>query len=220
MELWKIVLLTLERAAGHVVRAVIGVVALCCGRATAYGIPLVAMDESKEGVNELFFAKITIALALIDKYDSRRLGQMRRDLSAIWLVRAGGAYFDPATRRCVLSWQNIITGDARSIAMTLVHEAAHARIFGRGVVKTPRATAARHEAAAVRQQIAFATLLPDNESLLKYYSTVLQKPWWTPEQMRVRKLEQMRAYGMPDWIVRRTERRNCSARCGYASRHD
>jgi len=196
-----------KSAAGYISRALIGIVALRCGRASAYGIPLVSLDDAKDGVNELFFAKVTLALGLIDKYDQPRLGRMRRDLSAIWLVRAGGVYFEVSTRRCVLSWQNVVAGDARSIAMTLVHEAAHARIFGRGVVKTPRATAARHEAAAVRQQIAFATLLPENDSLLKYYSTVLQTPWWTPEQMRERELEQLRAYDVPEWIVRRTMRR-------------
>jgi hypothetical protein len=194
-------------AVAYISRAVIGLVALRCGRASAYGIPLVSLDYAKDGVNELFFAKVTLALGLIDKYDHRRLSRMRRDLSAIWLVRAGGAYFEVSTRRCVLSWQNVVADDARSVAMTLVHEAAHARISGRGVVKTPRAIAARHEAAAIRQQIAFATLLPDNESLLKYYSTVLQTPWWTPEQMRERQLEQLRAYDLPDWVVRLAMRR-------------
>ena len=197
----------LKSAAGYISRAVIGMVAWGCGRASAYGIPLVSLDDAKDAINEIFFAKVTLALGLIDKYDHRRLGRMRRDLSAVWLMRAGGAYFEVSTRRCVLSWQNIVAGDARSIAMTLVHEAAHARIYRRGVMKTPRATAARHEAAAVRQQIAFATLLPDSESLLKYYSTVLQTPWWTPEQMRERELEQLRAYKISDWIVRRTEPR-------------
>jgi len=199
--------LVVKGVAGHISRAFLGIFALGCGRGSAYGIPLVSFDDAKDGVNELFFAKVTLALGLIDKYDHRRLSRMRRDLSAIWLVRVGGAYFEVGTRRCVLSWQNVVAGDARSIAMTLVHEATHARIFGRGVMKTPRATAVRHEAAAVRQQITFATLLPDNESLLKYYSTVLQTPWWTPEQMRERELEQLRAYEVPDWVVRRTERR-------------
>ncbi len=197
----------LKGVAGHISRALIGVVALVCGRASAYGIPLVSFDDAKDGVNELFFAKVTLALGLIDKYDRRRLSRMRQDLSAIWLLRAGEAYFEVSTRRCVLSWQNVVAGDARSIAMMLVHEAAHARICGRGVAKMPRATAARHEAAAVRQQMAFATLLPDNESLLKYYSTVLQTPWWTLEQKRERELARLRAYDMPEWIMRRTMRR-------------
>jgi len=207
MELRELCSLTLKRATGAVVRAAVGFVALYCGRATAYGIQLVSLDQAKEGINELFFAKVALALELIDRYDPRRLSRMRRDLSSIWLVRAGGAYFDVMTRRCVLSWHNVTAGDARSIALTLVHEATHARTLRRGVAKTQRTTAARHEAAAVRQQIAFATLLPDNESLLKYYSTVLQTPWWTSEQMRERNLAQLQAYEMPAWIIRRAQRR-------------
>jgi hypothetical protein len=37
---------------------------------------------------------------------------------------------------------------------------------------------------------------------------VLQRPWWTAEQMQERKVAQLRAYGMPEWIVRRMQRLN------------
>lgn len=191
-----------------IARLTVAALAPGCDRGSAYGIRLVAFDESSRGQGELFFARVTLALGLIERYDPRWIRRMRRDFSGIWLGGSPGApCFDVMTRRCVLNWNSVMYGGILDLALTLIHEATHARIASRGMARHPVAPAVRQEGAAVRQEMAFVALMPATGDRLRHLATKLDDPWWTPERM----LQRLRAWNreaeIPDWLARRIERR-------------
>jgi hypothetical protein len=177
-------------------------------RGSAYGIRLVAFNDPSRGQGELFFARVTMALELIERYDPRWILRMRRDFSGIWLGGMPEApCFDVKARRCVLSWNSVMNGGIVDLALTLIHEATHARIHSRGLTWDPIVSAARHEAAAVRQESAFAARLPATDDLRRTLAKKLDDPWWTPEKMLQRQRAWNREVDLPEWLARKMERR-------------
>lgn len=198
---------TTSTVATTAVRLSMAVVERMCPRSSAYGIRLVAFDDPSRGQGELFFARVTLALGLIERYDPRWIRRMRRDFSGIWLGGAPGPCFEVMTRRCVLSWNSVMNGGIINLALTLIHEATHARIASRGAWRYRSVPEARHEEAAVRQETAFAARLPATDDLRRALAVKLDDPWWTPEKMLERQRAWSRDVELPGWIARWAERR-------------
>lgn len=146
-----------------------------------------------------YFAMVTSALELIARYQPMRLERMRRDLRRILVVRQAAAAYWPHMRACVMTPAELSAGDAGDVALTLVHEATHARIHVRGIEYEP-ARRERIERLCVRQQVEFAELLPNGERHIAHLTDALQAPWWTDQHLRQNKLNLLEQ-NAPQWLV-------------------
>ncbi|HEX7051143.1 MAG TPA: hypothetical protein VF188_13125 [Longimicrobiales bacterium] len=149
----------------------------------------------------LWFAKVERALRCIEEHDPRRLAGLRRDVRRIIVTAADGNHYLHRWRAIVLKWPVIFRRDAESNALTLVHEATHARIDRRGIPYT-RELRHRIEAACVGQEVAFARRLPNGARRVEEIRKVLESPWWRDEQLLERRLQALRDRGVPSWFVR------------------
>lgn len=84
------------------------------------------------------------------------------------------------------------------IAMSLVHEAMHGRLCAWGIGYSPRLWA-RVEEVCVREEADFVKQLPDNDLLVAYAESKLSSVWWDDEKLHRRRLQQLAAYGWPEW---------------------
>ena len=105
---------------------------------------------------------------------------------------------------CVLRSRYVRESDPAAVAVTLVHEATHARLWRRGIRDDPCGRR-RMEEICVKEQIAFAERL-DNPDILNHLRGKLQRPWWTPAQLHERRITAWRHLGVPDWTLRCYER--------------
>jgi hypothetical protein len=159
----------------------------------------VAGEESERTIGSL-----RKALQLLETTDPGRYQRLRRDLRRIALLKAGGPEFAPEVRACVLRSRYVRESDPAGVAATLVHEAAHARLWRRGVRENSDSRP-RVEEICVNEQIAFAERL-GNPDMLNHLRDKLQRPWWTQAQLHERRITAWRHLGMPDWTLRWYER--------------
>jgi hypothetical protein len=112
--------------------------------------------------------KIEGALGLIATFDPRRLRRSQRDLEAILVVEAmdgtglRGAHM-PGGRTCCLSREHVAESEPEHVAVTIAHEAVHARIDRlRPLIHWP-SYRYRAEHRALREELAFIARLPQAE---------------------------------------------------------
>jgi hypothetical protein len=147
-----------------------------------------------------FFEKTRAALALIKLRDPRRLARMQRQMPRILLVPQGGEFFDPGVRTYVMDRQVMRSRSPEEVALAIVHESTHARLRRLSLRPYP-GDPARIEALCVREEVAFAELLPDADRLVEYARDKLQRPWWGEQQRTERYEHYMTGIGVPKWIV-------------------
>lgn len=141
------------------------------------------------------------ALSVIADRDPRRFGRLRQDLRRIMLVKAGGPEYASEFDACILRSGYVREGTPAAVATTIVHEAAHARLCRAGI-GYGAGIRARVEAACVKEQIAFAERLGDQD-ILDHLRKKLDEQWWEPSQLRARRVAALRALGVPRCIVDR-----------------
>jgi hypothetical protein len=149
----------------------------------------------------LFFAKVRRALQLIERYEPRRLGRVRRDIAIIAGMAGGPHHYERIVRMIALSWPGVLRGTPSQTAMAIVHEATHARVDDRGI-PYEEDLRGRIEGICVRQEAAFARLLPAGDGLADAVVKMLEQPWWTPDRLVRGRETALRADGIPEWLVR------------------
>lgn len=175
-------------------------------RSTAGPITLSAF-ELEEWMAPLFFAKVQAALALIGEIEPRRLPRIERDIRVIGGVGAGASYYANRLGMIVLSWHAVLPQSTEAVAMTIIHEATHARIYGAGI-RYPEPLRARIERICVEEEAAFALRLPNGEVMAKEALARLERPWWTPDELHESAMERGRALEVPEWMMRLREWRH------------
>ena len=166
---------------------------------TTHGLQLAAFSHEEDG--ELLLDKITEALALIAVHDPRRLARMRRQVRAVFVVPAGGEIYDHGLDAYMATASLLRQRLASHVALAIVHEATHARLWASGI----RSTAAnldRIERLCIAEEIAFAQRLPDSETLTPCARGKLERPWWAPEEGPRRADEMAQSLGVPAWLVK------------------
>lgn len=159
--------------------------------------------------------KVTAALRLIEQHDPLRFARLKRDLT-------GGIRVDPAiasrARFIARSWVCEINYEFANsgctievLAATIVHEAAHARLWRRGITYD-EPIRARVEAICMRRELAFARRLPDGEKCfaeVKRALEYLDSNDYTEAAFANRNARHMwclsrklRRYGLPIWFIR------------------
>ena len=142
-------------------------------------------------------ARIGLALELIDHYAPRVGACLRRDVVAIFLWRAGGSSYNSAMRTITLDLRWSMAGVVEDLAMTLVHEATHARQFALGVRTRPQGELLRRvESHALAETIAFSERLPPGPGAKPSVAS-LDTQWWTWDKKAARTMEGLEDAGFP-----------------------
>ena len=149
----------------------------------------------------VFFGRAQRALELMERYDPRRLARIRDDVRMIGGMVGPNSKYDPDGRNILLTQSLVLKGTAAEVAMTIVHEATHARIVDRGIHYFP-ANRARIEAACVRQEAAFARRLPGGDAFAERVIANLEHAWWTPCRIHESNLEVLESLELPAWASR------------------
>jgi hypothetical protein len=167
-------------------------------------------DEVLEGSRPAVLAKLAAALSLIERYDPRRLRRLVEHGVRIYLgafARRGNMYSQELNM--IRLGSDIMDGSPTSVALVIIHEAAHARI--EGLVHQTRRNIARAERRCVEEQIAFSRRMPSTDTQeWEHWEAAMRarlaKPWWTP-RARLRSIaEAMIDDGADTWFWRLVKR--------------
>jgi hypothetical protein len=166
--------------------------------------------------SEDVFARLDMALGLIEQYQPWHVRRMHRDFSRIQVRRfpCRGAYF-PETRICLVELTFVVNREftPTQVAATILHEAMHARLDNAGVKYDP-AAAARHERFCRRAEVEFGMVAPDGApvveralaSLASADDEVAPVIDWELAGRRVAEAD-LEALSAPDWMKRAIARR-------------
>jgi len=153
--------------------------------------------------------RLEAALVLIRQHDPVRYKRICRDIDRIWICPLPGPLgsFQPALRRCNLEFRFVGSSSPEVIASTIVHEATHAHPCLRKI-GYPEALRYRIEQICMRQELAFASRLPDGGEAREQVERNLTRPpsswsdaalgtWYLSEELAM-----ARHFGVPDWIIK------------------
>lgn len=164
------------------------------------------VDLSTSDLLDDFAAKTTQALGLIALHDRRRFSRIKRDLTRFVLINAGGEFYNHRLRSYVMDVGSMQARSLSEMACAIVHESTHARLCGVGFRQHAVTQQERIERICTTEEARFAERLPGGEELARAVRAKLDNPWWTPEHMRFRRLQQIRASGIPKWLIAIYER--------------
>lgn len=160
------------------------------------------VDMSIAEHDAVCFDRVAKVLDLIQRVDPRRFRRMSRDVRRILITHTGGAagsYWSDLDA-CALDAQHLL-GSLESAAMTLVHEATHARLRRAGFSYTPELRP-RLERLCLEAEIAFGERLPNSSDLIAEAQHALNSPWWSDDASNQRQAQQLRTLGWPEWSIR------------------
>lgn len=178
------------------------------------GIP-VRVNERVEPGN---LGRVTEALDLIRQVDARGYRQIRRLLPggiAVVPPQANVGWYDDRRKACFLSADCLARYPKEEIALTIVHEACHARLARWGI-GYPEPLRFRVEQMCVRREIAFARRLVAHDASAEglvastsrrlealqpedYADAEFERQAW---QSRILMLRELKALGTPRWLRR------------------
>jgi hypothetical protein len=165
---------------------------------------------ASEGDCELSLDRVEAALRLIKACDPRRYQRIARDLDRIWvhLLNGNTAQYKKSISACEIDIRFVLDEHTtlELIASTIVHEATHARLEHRGIqYDEPRRD--RIEKVCIRQQLLFASRLPDGQRAYERAQSSLESSLDLTDaafrrRLRLGRLETMRYLGAPEWLLR------------------
>lgn len=151
-------------------------VILISDRQSVRGITLV--DLTLQGDPRREMEKVRNALAMIDQHDPRIIRRMARDVRYLLVSSTAGTageYWEHV--RSIVLDQAVIGRQLESaIAMTIVHEAMHARLWRMGVGRFP--DRGRIEGVCVAAEIRFAEKVPGTEAQVEGAHRKLASRYW------------------------------------------
>ncbi|MEW5927309.1 MAG: hypothetical protein AB1941_07490 [Gemmatimonadota bacterium] len=156
--------------------------------------------------------KVRAALDVIAEHDPDRLRELRErfDVVLIWYgpAPAAGSYLH-SRRLCELNCEYVEKAETEParVAMTLVHELAHARLMSTADPRRPMSLP-QAEWLCIGAEVAFAKKLPGAEHLVSAAQRRLDRrpEFYSPEAHAQRTLEALRALSPPGWLMRLAER--------------
>jgi hypothetical protein len=126
--------------------------------------------------HETYAQKVANALGLIARHDPNRLARIKRDLGAVlvWPFTAAGtiAEFHSDLGICALYSAAIKDVPAALVALSIVHEATHARL---ACIPVTRDNLPRMERLCLEQELAFARHIPEGAALAAYVENRVAK---------------------------------------------
>ena len=152
------------------------------------------------------FATVSEALNIIYEVDPKRLRRIQRDVKYLLVTDAPSSAYLALSRTCLLSRRLVGRRHPVRVALTIVHEATHARIASAGIISRD-SLRARIEKRCVAEQVALLMKLRDagyggTEAWATYLEERLRRPWWTPDEVLRRKEMMLQEHGAPRWLLR------------------
>ncbi len=163
-------------------------------RRPSHGIPVYVL--LREDAHDLFFA-LDRALSLIERLDPRRYRRIRQDVRRVVVVQRHSDFTSPHSGTVGLAVKSIVGQKDASVALSLVHEAVHARLHRAGLRYWPD-WQQRIEELCIQQQIAFVRLLP-----LAGYA--LPVDWLQPWEQLLATYPRTKGGRLYRWLSRRFE---------------
>ena len=154
--------------------------------------------------------RLVEALKLIKTHDPYRYRRVLREIERLWAhpLPWEWAIWLPALKRCVVDPRFVLSASTAFIASAIVHEATHGTLTRRhvGYAETLRE---RVEKACMRQELAFASKIPDGDELRRNIERRLASVtsgWLSDAALQDRRakgeFEMGRHYNIPDWVIR------------------
>jgi hypothetical protein len=142
--------------------------------------------------------RVAEALALIHDVHPRLFRRIRRDMTQLYIRKGAGAQYWSRLHTCVLSADQVASGQAHEIALKIVHEATHARLLKAGVPWLPDLFD-RVERRCIREEISFCKHLSEHgysvAQRVSWYEKRLQQPIYTRKALRAWRLRDSQARG-------------------------
>lgn len=147
-------------------RAVFAIYRLGCVRCDISGL-IVYLPHSSRQEFDRSEANVRGAVWILDRFDPLRMRRIRRDLSSGIVVVPGtsSAHYIRDIGVCVLNAKRVLEGTQLSTALSIVHEAAHARM--RHLPNNTPERRARMERICIGAEIGFVSRLPDHDSAIE-----------------------------------------------------
>ena len=147
-------------------------------------------------------AQIDSALLLMEQFDPLGFARLRRCLKCVVVLQTGGPAFIPPIRGCILGESLVLSSTSTGLALMLVHEAAHARLWQLGF-RYGSTIRSRIERFCIRCEIAFASRLPESDTTVPWVRQKLtHDELWTDESLRKRRQIQLADLDLPVWLRR------------------
>lgn len=161
------------------------------------------VDLSCEGEATETLIRLRQAIELVRSLGPRQYRRLLRDCRYVAVLPPGGALgaYWHGLRLCGVASDHLMAATPTSVAMTLVHEAMHARIAGLGI-PYDEARRGRIEQLCVAAEVDLVRQLPDGEAYAAAARAALDRPWWREADGRSRRHEQLGHLGLPEWGVR------------------
>lgn len=171
-----------------------------CPRIHSEGFEIIDFAESGSELPSLG-TRIGDAIRIIGERDPRRFARLRRDVDRFLIASVSGPEYIHPLRACMLSASFVQRASSEQLALTIVHEATHARLSAMGI-NYDYPIRERIERACVREEVDFAARLPCPQELVAEAAAKLDDPWWTEEREFERRLRQLEQLGRPAWYRR------------------
>lgn len=144
---------------------------------------------------------VSEALALIRNTDPDTYGCVREHLKGILVTEQSGGSFLFEMKYCRLGVDLVLRGNPLALAMTIVHESAHAELFasGRGYRSETREAEERY---CVAKEVQFARQVPRSEGEVAAATALLSTRWWEQSNMKASTIGELRRLGCPEWLIR------------------
>jgi hypothetical protein len=166
-----------------------------------HGLPVVIAAANTDEENESLWRRVTAALDMVEQYDPVALSRIRRDVTRVLITRVEGPAYAHERRSVLLPAGFLESRPLQKIAMTIAHEAAHARICRAGIGYR-NDLRPRIERRCVESANAIGRKLPDAAGLIEENVRSLQAAPWTPAHKAEQYKKNLEALGYPRWLVR------------------
>lgn len=162
---------------------------------TSHGVAI--LDLTTSGEAQALFPQVAAALQYIHEYEPRRLARMVGDVRRVLIVKTRGAAgeFWPHLSAIVLDTEHVRHQTTQSVALTLVHEAVHARLWKNNIRRGY--DEARVELICLWEEIAFAQRLPHSERLISGVHAKMTSGWWSGPRRTWQAARRLRDLGIP-----------------------
>jgi hypothetical protein len=167
-------------------------------KVSASGVEILTLTEADRSDT---VEQLRAALALIAERLPGVFERVRSELRRIVVLPAGGPEFWEYPRAMALSHSYIDAAPVEYLAMVILHECTHARLWDLGFPYDPPVRW-RIERICVTAELRLAATLPAAEVLSNFALASLEDPWWTKAKLAARRRRELTGWGAPAWILR------------------
>jgi hypothetical protein len=170
-------------------------------RQVVRGMEVVSIAEAHDLARPI--SKLGDALELIAVHDPLRFERLRKNIRRVLLSDGVGPEYITSIGACILSVAFVENASTVQLALTLVHEATHARLWrahiGRRLAKRDQL-----EHVCIKSERQFGERLRGADRLAALAvvdAELVGSKWWSRDALIQRRANEMRSLGLPAWLI-------------------